>query len=115
MLLPIGVRYCSNHLHHLRPAWITRTSVPQRIRGRALQILRAIQFAKKPLCERCEQRGLVTSATQRDHIVPLAEGGTEDEDNIQSLCDACHLEKSKLESQRGRRRGGTENSRRSRW
>lgn len=36
-------------------------------------------------------------ATQRDHIVPLHKGGEESDDNVQGLCDECHLAKSKLE------------------
>lgn len=43
-------------------------------------------------------------ATQRDHIVALEEGGTDDDSNVQGLCKACHDVKSKAESQRGRAR-----------
>ena len=41
----------------------------------------------------CEQRGKVTAATQRDHIVALAKGGEDTEANTQALCDECHREK----------------------
>ena len=37
----------------------------------------------------------------RDHIVPLTEGGTEDDSNIQPLCDDCHTRKTHAESWRG--------------
>jgi hypothetical protein len=43
-------------------------------------------------------------ATVRDHIVPLAEGGTEDESNIQPLCLDCSDAKTERESMRGVRR-----------
>lgn len=46
--------------------------------------------------------GRVTLATQRDHIKPLAEGGADDGDNEQGLCEPCHEAKSKAESMRGR-------------
>ena len=37
-----------------------------------------------------------------DHIVPLAEGGTDDETNLQTICKACDKEKTQAESLRGR-------------
>lgn len=66
--------------------------------------MREALFARQPLCEECERRGLITVATQRDHKVPLAEGGLDDETNEQALCEACHEVKSKAEAARGRRR-----------
>jgi 5-methylcytosine-specific restriction enzyme A len=49
----------------------------------------------------------VEVATIRDHIVPLAEGGTDDDLNSQPLCAACHRRKTERESARGaaRQRG----------
>ncbi|WP_236698300.1 HNH endonuclease [Xylophilus sp. Leaf220] len=52
----------------------------------------------------CDALGLVALATQRDHVIPLAEGGRDDETNEQGLCDACHEAKSLAEAIRGRRR-----------
>lgn len=66
--------------------------------------MRANLFANNPLCAECERHGRVTLATQRDHIVPLAEGGLDDPSNEQGLCDACHEAKSLAEALRGRRR-----------
>jgi len=37
-----------------------------------------------------------------DHIMPKAEGGTDDDHNLQTICQACDREKSYAESQRGR-------------
>lgn len=37
-----------------------------------------------------------------DHIVPLAEGGSGDDSNLQTICQACDREKTQAESQRGR-------------
>lgn len=39
------------------------------------------------------QNGVVTVATEVDHIVPLCHGGVDDEGNVQSLCAKCHREK----------------------
>lgn len=47
----------------------------------------------EPLCRRCRAKGLVTIATVPDHIKPLAKGGTDDDTNIQCLCEPCHAEK----------------------
>lgn len=55
----------------------------------------------------CQGCGLVTAPRflQVDHIKPLAEGGTEDDSNLQSLCiigdnGGCHGVKSKTEAKR---------------
>lgn len=66
--------------------------------------MRADLFSRNPLCVECHQHGRVTLATQRDHIIPLAEGGADTDDNVQGLCDDCHHAKSKAESARGVRR-----------
>lgn len=72
--------------------------------GRPLQRARAELFAADPLCAECRRNGLVTLATQRDHIVPLEEGGADSVENTQGLCDDCHDKKSKAERERGLRR-----------
>ena len=44
----------------------------------------------KHLCQACRSQGRITKATHVDHIQPKAEGGTDDMDNLQSLCEPCH-------------------------
>lgn len=66
--------------------------------------MRAKLFARDPLCVECLRQGMARAATQRDHITPLAEGGTDNASNEQGLCDACHEAKSLAEAQRGKRR-----------
>lgn len=82
-----------------------KLATPKRITGRRLQQMRETLFRSNPLCVICQQAGRVALATQRDHKVPLAEGGTDDPDNVQGLCDACHREKTQQEAARGVRRG----------
>lgn len=66
--------------------------------------MRANLFARNPLCIACSDQGRAVAATQRDHIIPLEEGGVDDESNEQGLCEACHDVKSKAEAERGRRK-----------
>ncbi len=54
------------------------------------------------LCQPCQQAGRVTVATQVDHIVPKALGGTDDEPNLQAICSACHKAKTAREATHGR-------------
>jgi 5-methylcytosine-specific restriction protein A len=61
-------------------------------------------FEDHPLCVLCLEANRVRAATIRDHILPLAEGGTEDSFNIQALCATCHTRKTNRESQRGQAR-----------
>lgn len=89
---------------HPKEAWAKPVTATKRITGRKLQAMRAALFASNPLCVECERQGRITLATQRDHKVPLAEGGADDATNEQGLCEACHEAKSQAESLRGRRR-----------
>ena len=49
----------------------------------------------------CQYCGLVTMELELDHIVNVAQGGTDDDSNLQSLCAPCHLKKTKKESKQG--------------
>lgn len=46
------------------------------------------------MCAICK----TAQATEVDHIVPLEQGGSNDELNLQALCRKCHLEKSREEA-----------------
>jgi 5-methylcytosine-specific restriction protein A len=63
--------------------------------------MRARLFARQPWCVACLTVGRQTKATIRDHIVPLGEGGRDDETNEQALCRECSDVKTARESQRG--------------
>lgn len=97
-------------MDHKRPAWAPARSAVKRVTGRRLQSQRAALFWREPLCRKCTGLGLTTLATQRDHIVPLAEGGTDDDSNVQPLCDGCHREKTLAEALRGRGLAGTDDT-----
>lgn len=48
-----------------------------------------------PLCVDCKAIGRVTAGQEVDHIVPLFKGGADDPSNYQTLCKACHDEKTR--------------------
>lgn len=54
------------------------------------------------LCQPCQRRGVLTLATECDHIVPVSKGGTDAETNLEAICGACHRAKSATEAARGR-------------
>jgi 5-methylcytosine-specific restriction protein A len=83
-------------VQHRRPAWGHAQPVA-RVRGRRLQQLRYQLFRGQPFCARCH----VAVATIRDHVVPLAEGGSDLESNTQGLCQACSDAKTQTEARRG--------------
>jgi len=80
-------RYCVEH------ARAAEARKPERIRGRALQERNERLFRASPLCVKCQARGIVRQVEHWDHIVPLEQGGADDEANLQGLCKLCHDEK----------------------
>ena len=87
---------------HKKPAWTKRDNSPNRLRGRKLQALRDSIFRAAPLCVECERQGFISQAVELDHITPLFEGGSDQRDNLQGLCKACHKLKTQIESRRAR-------------
>lgn len=69
----------------------------KRIRGRALQAIRARHFRANPLCVHCHAKGIIKLATELDHIIALSHGGTNSDDNYQSLCSECHKRKTAID------------------
>ena len=68
--------------------------------GAAWEKLRAEVLKRdEGLCQPClfgQMRP--TPATEVDHIVPKAQGGTDDPSNLQSICTSCHRAKTSRES-----------------
>lgn len=64
--------------------------------------IRNAYIQSHPLCEHCQARGRVTPAQEVDHIIPLEDGGTHDEANLQALCKPCHSSKTAREDDRWR-------------
>ena len=55
------------------------------------------------LCQACAAKGRVTPATEVDHQVPKAQGGTDEPSNLAAICRPCHLAKTAEENGRAYR------------
>src|SRR5690606_3209613 len=63
--------------------------------------VRPAQLLAVPYCQRCDEKGILTLATEVDHIAPLEIGGEPfDPANLQSLCFRCHVIKTSEDNRR---------------
>jgi 5-methylcytosine-specific restriction protein A len=69
-------------------AWPT-TSRQSRGYGAAHDRMRALLKRTVILCEECTRHGRTTVGKIADHILPKAQGGTDDRSNYQWLCQDC--------------------------
>lgn len=69
----------------------------ERIRKRILR-------RDKGLCQVCLAAGRYRPAKAVDHIVPKFEDGTDDDENLQAICQACHDMKTTAEAARARKK-----------
>lgn len=68
---------------------------------KAWKNVRALQLQLEPLCRECRKLGKLVAASVVDHILPIANGGAElDQDNLQSLCRSHHDAKTRQENNR---------------
>ena len=92
-LVPAGTRYCEKHQkqdnrdydrYHRDPAH------KERYHSSSWARIRKAKLNTDPLCEECRKAGRYTKATLVHHRLPLSEGGSNNFDNLESLCDSCH-------------------------
>lgn len=89
---------CERHpKERTQPAWFKppgtqRRSLDERTRARILR-------RDGHTCYQCGD-----TASQVDHITPVREGGTDDDNNLAAICTRCHGAKSSAEGVRARRR-----------
>jgi hypothetical protein len=73
--------------------------MPERLRGRAGVKQRDRRLRRTNyLCELCLEKGITREAKIVDHKIPLAFGGTDDDENTQNLCNECNDFKTAYES-----------------
>ena len=72
-----------------------RGTAAQRGYGARWQRIRLMHLRSNPLCmdPYGVHEGRPVPATDVDHILPRREGGSDSDDNLQSLCHSCHSKK----------------------
>lgn len=65
----------------------------ERLKGRRAVEQRRRRLRAQPLCVDCLAKARITASSVPDHIVPLAKGGTDTDDNIRCLCADCHRDR----------------------
>lgn len=85
-------KYCEVHAKQAAKDYETYKRDPNTRKryGRTWQKIRARYLTLHPLCEECLTEGRSTLATEVHHKIPLGEGGTNDEKNLEAVCKACH-------------------------
>lgn len=93
--------YCEEHKNLGWESHQKGKSRHERGYGSKWDKIRARVIARdKHLCQECLRSGRATEAKTVDHIKPKAHGGTDADDNLQSLCWPCHRSKTATERNR---------------
>lgn len=85
-------RFCEEHAKREAKQYerYGRDASSKKRYGRTWKRIRDRYISAHPLCEQCKRDGTITRAQEVHHIKPLSQGGTNDEDNLMSLCTPCH-------------------------
>ena len=85
-------QYCPKHQRLANRAYerYKRDPVSKKRYNASWQNIRKAYAASHPFCEECMKDGRFTPVEHVHHILPLADGGTHDRDNLMSLCKSCH-------------------------
>ncbi|EIC82092.1 HNH endonuclease [Serratia sp. M24T3] len=90
--------YCPDHINTGWEQHQQGKSRHERGYGVSWDKLRPIILKRdKHLCQEHLRQGIPVPATTVDHIKPKAQGGTDDHDNLESLCWPCHRTKTAKE------------------
>ena len=94
-------KYCEAHRNQ---AWRYPSGSPAS-RGydhKWRKLAKRIRTRDLHLCQECLRNGQYEYGSQVDHIIPKVKGGTDDDDNLQTLCEYHHRVKSSRESKESR-------------
>lgn len=92
-LTEVGQTYCKEHkAQHQRKIDRGRGTPAQRGYDKEWSRLRLAYLGDHPICVVCGQL-----ATMVDHILPIKDGGTNLESNLQAMCGPCHRAKTNKE------------------
>ncbi|RYG88029.1 MAG: hypothetical protein EON59_05695 [Alphaproteobacteria bacterium] len=69
----------------------------ERLRGRRAVAQRKRRVMMHPLCADCAKEDVVKTTDEIDHVKPLAQGGSDTDDNVQGLCFHHHAIKTARE------------------
>ena len=84
-------RYCEYHKRAVRKAAdVHRGSARERGYTAQWGRVRTLYLRSHPLCDSCKQAGFLVPAVIVHHIRPIADGGGNEESNLQALCDRHH-------------------------
>lgn len=110
-LVADGTGYCPAHKRAalLSFADPSRGSRHERGYGTRWDVIRErILLRDAGMCQECLRNGVANYCAGKrfgayvDHITPRAQGGTDDDENLQTLCRACHTVKTDREKNVGR-------------
>ena len=85
-------RYCEQHQSLVNKQYNKYQRDPESNKryGRSWKRIRDRYIKTHPLCEECQRQGRLTPAEEVHHIIPLANGGRNNKENLTSLCKSCH-------------------------
>lgn len=84
--------------------WRHKGTRQERGYGRDHELMRKRVLDEEPFCRLCTEAGRTSLATIADHIIPKAEGGTDNRENYQGLCKPCSDAKTAEEAARAQGR-----------
>lgn len=94
--------YCDSHSEHAigwKRTQQKKGNTTDRGYGWAWQKIRKRILQRDAyLCQPCLEIGIVKAATDVDHIINKESGGSDSENNLQSICKECHKLKTAAES-----------------
>ena len=85
-------RYCEAHTKQEAKRYNQSDRDPNSNKryGRTWMQIRTAFLSANPLCVMCNREGRLTPAALAHHKVKLADGGSNDWENLQALCSSCH-------------------------